>query len=61
MANSPSTGGFAIHVACARGACPATMKRLLVAEAASAGVFMGYMDGAARSGERAAPEVRSAL
>lgn len=57
---SPSTDGFAIHVACARGACPATMKRLLVA-AALAGVFMRYMDGAARSGERAASEVRCAL
>lgn len=37
------------------------MRTLLLVAAAMAGVFMGYMDGAVRSGERAASEVRSAL
>jgi monoamine oxidase len=49
MANPPSTSGFAIHVA----------RRPAGTETAE--VFMGYMDGAVRSGERAASEVRAEL
>ena len=53
MANPPSTGGFAIHVAVC-GAC-------LPPAGTEAARVQGYMDGAVRSGERAASEVRAEL